>query len=264
MISFPNAKINIGLSITEKRNDGFHNIESCFYPIQWCDILEIVKTDHFSFQSTGIPIPPGENLCTRAYHLLAADYNLSPVNIHLHKLIPIGAGLGGGSADAAYTLKMLSALFELNLNTEQLIDYSKKLGSDCAFFIRNEPVIATEKGDTFQACKLDLSGYHIILVYPNLHISTAEAYSGVSPQKATFKYSEINVNHIKNNDSNIKNDFEDSLFKSYEQLAVIKEELYKYGAVYASLTGSGSTVYGIFEKKVDIEYSNFTTKALEL
>jgi len=248
MICFPNAKINIGLNITEKRIDGFHNIESCFYPIGLSDILEIVEADVLSFSSSGIEIPgsDAQNLVLRAYHLLKADYAIPFVNIHLHKIIPIGAGLGGGSSDAAFALKYLSQLFELNLTEDQLVNYARKLGSDCAFFIANTPVLAFEKGDEFKPVNFDLSKYFILLVYPNLHISTAEAYSGVSPLHPMVSL-EILLND-KNKWSEIKNDFEKSLFPKYPLLQSIKTKLYDAGAIYASMTGSGSSIYGIFEE----------------
>src|SRR5688572_14534594 len=178
MIAFPNAKLNIGLNVTERRPDSFHNLESVFYPVQWCDALEILPAKETKFTSSGIEIPGTieSNLCLKAYQLLKTDFELPPVKIHLHKNIPIGAGLGGGSSDAAFTLKLLNQLFELNIAEDKLEDYARKLGSDCAFFIRNKPVFAHEKGDVFEPIKLDLTGYNCVVVYPNLHITTAEAY----------------------------------------------------------------------------------------
>ena len=193
MISFPNAKINIGLSITSKRADGFHNLSSIFYPVNWCDVLEILPAKETTFISSGIEIPglSTKNLCLRAYELLREEFNISPVAIHLKKNIPIGAGLGGGSSDAAFTLRMLNEMFDLNLSINQLEDRAKLLGSDCAFFIQNKQVLATEKGDVFEKIKLDLKGYYILLVNPEIHISTQEAYSKIYPKASTIDYANV-------------------------------------------------------------------------
>ena len=252
MVLFPNAKINIGLNITEKRADGFHNIESIFYPIlDLYDVLEIVKNDELKFTSTGIEIPGNEkdNLCLKAYHLLKQDFDISPVHIYLLKIIPIGAGLGGGSADAAFTLKGLNNLFELNLSDNDLIEYARKLGSDCAFFIQNKPVYAFNKGDEFEAIDLDLSTYEIKVEYPDIHIGTAEAYAGVSPKHSTKNIKELIITPIEIWKNEVKNDFEESIFSNHPAIKDLKEKMYNYGAVYASMTGSGSAVYGVFEKK---------------
>ncbi|QKZ11922.1 4-(cytidine 5'-diphospho)-2-C-methyl-D-erythritol kinase [Spirosoma sp. KUDC1026] len=267
MLVFPNAKINIGLRITEKRADGFHNLQSCFYPVGWTDALEIIPADEFSFSSSGIPIPgdPARNLCVKAYALVKADYSLPPVQMHLHKNVPIGAGLGGGSADAAFALTMLNDRFGLNLTTHQLEEYARQLGSDCAFFIQNKPMYCLEKGDVFEGIDTDLTGYYIVLVYPNLGISTAEAYAGVRPQQPAESLRSQLEQPITNWRKIIHNDFEDSLFPRYPLLKRLKEQLYELGAVYASMSGSGSTVYGIFNAPlVDTnqfsDYSVFQTR----
>jgi len=250
MILFPNAKLNIGLNVISQRPDGFRNLESCFYPVQWCDALEILPAAENRFTLSGIPVPGNTdtNLCLKAYELLKADYDLAPVFMHLHKNIPIGAGLGGGSADAAFALRLLNDLFRLNLNAEQLQDYARRLGSDCAFFIRNQPVFATEKGDIFQDIKLDLTGYGCTVVYPDLHITTAEAYSQVIPQAPGQPLLAALQQDISTWKYTVKNDFEVALFPRYPMLAEIKEQLYQSGALYASMTGSGSAVFGIFPK----------------
>ncbi|MCP4522492.1 MAG: 4-(cytidine 5'-diphospho)-2-C-methyl-D-erythritol kinase [Cytophagales bacterium] len=255
MISFPNAKINIGLFITEKRADGFHNLESCFFPVPWKDILEIIPNDTLKFTSSGIDIPGNSdnNLCLKAFHLLAKDFKIENVHIHLHKNIPIGAGLGGGSADASFTLKMLNELFALNLSNEQLENYAKQLGSDCAFFIKNEATFAYEKGDVFKPLNLSLEGKYIVLVNPNIHISTQEAYSGVKPNSASIDLlSYLGKNDISTWKDTVHNNFEDSIFPNHSIIKNIKEELYKQGALYASMSGSGSTLFGIFEKEIDL------------
>ena len=251
MITFPNAKINIGLNIIEKRQDGFHNIESIFYPIMdLFDVLEIIKSNELKFTSSGITIPGNEadNLCLKAYHLIKADFDVKLVHIHLHKVIPIGAGLGGGSADAAFTLKLLNQLFELNITDDELINYARKLGSDCAFFIKNKPVYAYGKGDEFEEIDVDLSKYEIKIEYPNIHIGTSEAYAGVNPKPSNKNIKELIKLPIKDWKNNIKNDFEYSIFPNHPQIKALKEKFYSDGAVYASMTGSGSAVFGVFEK----------------
>jgi 4-diphosphocytidyl-2-C-methyl-D-erythritol kinase len=251
MISFPNAKINIGLSITEKRKDGFHNIESVFYPVlDLYDVLEVIKSDKLEFNSTGIKIPGDakSNLCLKAYHLIEKDFEISPVHIHLHKVIPIGAGLGGGSADAAFMLATLNELFELQLSSKQLINYAQQLGSDCAFFIENKPVYAFNKGDEFEAISLDLSAYELKIEYPEIHIGTAEAYSGVKPQKSTIDLKQAVHKPIDNWKENISNDFEKSIFQNHPKIEALKNKMYQNGALYAAMTGSGSAVYGFFKK----------------
>lgn len=252
MVLFPNAKINVGLNVVAKREDGFHNIESIFYPVfELYDVLEIVKNEELKFTSTGIEIPGSEknNLCLKAYHLLKQDFDISPVHIYLLKVIPIGAGLGGGSADAAFTLKGLNNLFELKLTDEELINYARKLGSDCAFFIKNKPVYAFNKGDEFEQIDFDLSDYEIKIEYPNIHIGTAEAYAGIKPKVSGKNIKTLITKPIENWKETIKNDFEESIFPNHPSIKELKEKMYNDGAVYASMTGSGSAVYGVFEKK---------------
>jgi 4-diphosphocytidyl-2-C-methyl-D-erythritol kinase len=255
MVVFPNSKINIGLNIINKRPDGFHNIESCFYPVGWADILEIIPADTFAFTSSGIEIP-GEvagNLCVKAYQFLQKDYNLPPVNIHLHKAIPIGAGLGGGSADGAFTIKLLNQVFELHLTSAQMQDYARRLGSDCAFFIENTPVYCYGKGDQFSNISLDLSNYYIVLVNPQIHVGTAEAYAGIIPEAPEKNVWEILQLPIEQWKGYLANDFEKSIFAKYPEVKALKETLYTQGALYASMSGSGSTVYGIFDKEIQVK-----------
>ncbi|GGK63686.1 4-(cytidine 5'-diphospho)-2-C-methyl-D-erythritol kinase [Rufibacter glacialis] len=250
MIQFPNAKINLGLQLVEKRPDGFHNLLSCFYPVGWTDALEILPTEgEASFTLSGLPVPgaPTANLCWKAYQLLRRDFALPAIQMHLHKVIPMGAGLGGGSADAAFTLKILNQLFALQLTEEALEDYARQLGSDCAFFIRNQPVLAVEKGDVFETVPLDLVGWHLVLVYPNLVISTAEAYAGVSPRFPENDLKTMLAQEVATWRDRVVNDFEHSLFPKYPVLGQVKAQLYEMGAVYASMSGSGSTMYGLFK-----------------
>jgi 4-diphosphocytidyl-2-C-methyl-D-erythritol kinase len=255
MVSFPNAKINLGLHITEKRPDGFHTIESCFYPVQWCDALEILPSDKTVFSNSGIEIPgeTNSNLCLKIYEVLKKEFNLPPVQMHLLKNIPIGAGLGGGSADAAFAIKTLNQLFDLKLSVAQMEEYLRPLGSDCAFFVNNKPVLAYDKGDQFSEISLSLKDYFIVIVYPQVHISTKEAYSGVIPQQPKVSIKEIISFDIKEWKNLLKNDFETSLFPKYPVLKEIKEALYSQGALYSSMTGSGSAVYGIFNERKEIK-----------
>lgn len=252
MITFPNAKINLGLRITDKRPDGFHNLQSCFYPVGWSDVLEVIPAAIPGFSSSGLPIPGAAetNLCVRAYQLLKADFDLPPVQLHLHKLVPIGAGLGGGSSDASFTLKLLNDRFQLGLSLTQLENYARQLGSDCAFFVQNRPMYCIEKGDLFEEIAVDLGGYYLLLVYPNLAISTAEAYASIRPHRPqTALYDDL-LAPVDTWRTTIHNDFEDSLFPRYPILASVKQQLYEAGALYASMSGSGSTVYGIFNAPV--------------
>ncbi len=255
MIAFPNAKINLGLYITERRPDRFHNLESVFMPVGWTDVLEILPEEETSFRSSGILIPgdTSTNLCLKAYESLRKDFSLPPVWIHLHKVIPIGAGLGGGSSDAAFTLKMLNELFDLKLNADQLESYARPLGSDCAFFIRNESKLCLGKGDEFSEIVLNLAGKSIILIYPDIHSSTAEAYAGIQPQPAPTNWKEVLRQAPAAWKDLIRNDFETSLFPLYPQLRTIKQQLYEAGASYASMSGSGSTVFGIFDGEIPEE-----------
>ena len=259
MIAFPFCKINLGLSILSKRMDGFHSIETCFYPVPWTDILEIIPSDEFAFTTSGISIEGDRstNLCVRAYHLLQPDFNLPPVKIHLHKIIPMGAGLGGGSADAAFTLTLLNQVFELRLTIEQLKVYASKIGSDCSFFLEKKPKLGTDRGEILCDITVDLKNKFLIIVKPDVHVSTQEAYTGV-----VAKTSKITVRKVVENyplpkwRDNLINDFEESIFERYPIIKEIKESLYSKGAAYSSMSGSGSSVFGFFEKPVDLK-SNF-------
>jgi 4-diphosphocytidyl-2-C-methyl-D-erythritol kinase len=256
MITFPNAKINLGLHVTERRPDGYHNLETIFYPLMIKDALEVIESDSLSFQSSGIDIPGDSqnNLCLKAYQLLKRNFNLPPVSIHLHKHIPIGAGLGGGSADAAFFIKLMNRQFNLDLDTETMMSYARQLGADCAFFINNQPVYAFEKGDRFELVDVDLSGYHIVLVMPPVHVSTAEAYNGIKPAPATIALRHAIRKPVANWKASIKNDFEATVFEKYPLIARLKDALYNAGALYASMSGSGASVFGIFEQEPDLKF----------
>ena len=249
MIVYPNAKINLGLNILHKREDGYHDIFSVFYPVKECvDILEIIKSEKFQFTKSGIEIPDGENICEKAWKLLDTDFGIGNVKIHLHKKIPIGAGLGGGSADASFTLKYLNELFDLNLNSKDLEKYALRLGADCPFFIDNTPKLVEGIGEKMTSIDLDLSNYEIRLVNPDIHISTKEAYSGIVPKTPVLSVEKIIELPIIEWKGKLKNDFEESIFEKHLQLEGVKDELYKQGSIYSSMSGSGSIVFGIFEK----------------
>ncbi|MBK7429865.1 MAG: 4-(cytidine 5'-diphospho)-2-C-methyl-D-erythritol kinase [Bacteroidetes bacterium] len=266
MISFPNCKINIGLHITEKRADGFHNLESIMTPVFWNDILEIVKGEEnasdVEYKSTGIRIYGAKetNLCVKAYQLLAKDFSLPPLKIHLHKIIPIGAGLGGGSSDAAFALSMLNSIFKLNINEETLDNYAARLGSDCPFFLHNKTIFAYERGDKFEQVKTSGKEYVIVLVKPKVHVNTTEAYSWIKPVKRKQSLKDLIQQPIESWKENIFNDFETPVFEKYPAIKNIKARLYKLGALYASMSGSGSTVFGIFqdEKHLDTYFRSST------
>ncbi|MDD3320330.1 MAG: 4-(cytidine 5'-diphospho)-2-C-methyl-D-erythritol kinase [Paludibacter sp.] len=252
MISYPNAKINIGLNVVEKRLDGYHNIETVFYPIGLCDVLEVDFSEtctDYSFSSSGITIDgdPEDNLIVKAYRLLRSKYQFPAVDISLLKQIPFGAGLGGGSADAAFMLKALNELFNLKITPKRLEILAAKLGADCPVFIRNKPAFATGIGNAFISIDLSLNGYFLLLVKPDIHVSTPEAYSLVVPEKPEFSLQELIKAPVSEWKSTIKNDFEKSVFKTHPVIEKIKFQLYDMGAKYASMSGSGSSVYGIFE-----------------
>jgi 4-diphosphocytidyl-2-C-methyl-D-erythritol kinase len=259
MICFPNAKINIGLNVLERRADGYHNIESVLYPVAWHDSLEATLADGFgemSLKTLGVPIPGDleTNLCRKAYNLLNSKYKLPSVNLWLLKSIPIGAGLGGGSADAAFCLNLLNIIFKLNIGKDELKNYASQIGSDCAFFIGNKPTLITGKGDTSTPVQLDLRKYYIAIIYPHLHIDTGNAYSLVTPGKTSEKLATIiSSTAINLWKDKVVNDFEEPIFERYPSLAEIKKLLYAEGALYASLTGSGSALYGIFDSKPDLQ-----------
>jgi 4-diphosphocytidyl-2-C-methyl-D-erythritol kinase len=256
MISFPPCKINIGLNVRSKRGDGYHDIETCFYPVQWTDILEIIPSETLAFTCSGLSIPgnSNDNLCLKAYESLRKDFSLAPVKIHLHKVIPTGAGLGGGSSNAAHTLRLLNSIFNLKLKEDQLRKYATQLGSDCAFFIEDSPMIGMGRGEMLNRIQLKLNGKFIVLVKPDVHVSTAEAYEGIKPRPNAENLNDVlTKNTLSVWKDSVKNDFEESVFKKHPLINEIKSKLYQQGASYASMSGSGSAVYGIFEKPVDLK-----------
>jgi 4-diphosphocytidyl-2-C-methyl-D-erythritol kinase len=255
MVVFPHCKINLGLHIFSRREDGYHTIETCFYPLPWTDILEIIRAEKFSFSNSGLDIPgnPEDNLCIKAYRLLQRDFNLMPIQMHLHKVIPTGGGLGGGSSDAAFALRVLNSVFNLQLSTKQLQNYASQLGSDCSFFVQDKPMLGSGRGEILFGTLLSLKGMFLVLVKPDIHVATAEAYAGVKPQHPVTSLSEILSLPIAEWNGILVNDFEESVFQKYPAIAAIKQELYNQGAVYASMSGSGASVFGIFNSPVDLK-----------
>lgn len=249
MIGFPNAKINIGLNVVEKRLDGFHNLETIFYPVDIFDSLEILEAKELSFHSYGLQIPGSgsENLCVKAFLLMKEKFGIPNLEIHLLKNIPFGAGLGGGSADAAWMLKMINEKFELNLSDSDLENFAAELGSDCPFFIKNSAQYASGRGEILSPTNLVLQNYSFALIKPNFGISTKEAFSGLSPKPSGQDLKELVKLPVESWRGVIKNDFEESLFPKFPVLEKIKKELYQRGAIYASMSGSGSTMFGIFK-----------------
>ena len=251
MISFPNAKINLGLHITSKRKDGYHEIETCMVPIPLYDVLEIILEKKASWNSSGLAIPgeAKDNLILKAEKLLKKDFpGLPNVSIHLHKNIPMGAGLGGGSADGAFALKLMNNLFDLHLDDFFLEEYAAQLGSDCPFFIENTPKIARGRGEIMDPIDLSLRGSHLVLINPGIHVGTKEAYAGVNPALPKVKLEEVLADRNRWK-AELVNDFEESIFKNHPPIAAIKEKMYSEGAYYAAMSGSGSSVFGLFNKK---------------
>lgn len=257
MLFFSNCKINLGLRVLQKRADGYHDLETVFYPIPFHDVIEVIRTEQapLQFSTSGIDVNvlPEQNLCMKAYNLLKQKFDLPPLQLHLHKSIPSGAGLGGGSANAAFTLKLLNAKLNLGLTTEQLLDLSLQLGSDCPFFIVNRPCIASGRGEVFEPVNLSrLQQYKIAIINPGIHISTAWAFS-----KIKIRNDGASIKHIINQPielwkNELVNDFEEAVFAEHPALPEIKSKLYENGAVYASMSGSGSGMYGLFEQGVDV------------
>jgi len=269
MLSFPNAKINLGLRITGKLPNGYHSIESCLYPIPWHDSLEFIPTNRSSFESSGLEIngKAEQNLVFRAYKLLKKEYPLPEIGIHLHKSIPMGAGLGGGSADAAFMLNMLNEQFQLFLDDSLLEDYAAELGSDCPFFIKNQPALATGTGTDLQTIPLDLSGLHLTVLNPGIHISTQEAYAGVTPNASEHDLETLLFSKDFGRwKSELINDFETSVFPRYPILAGIKSGFYELGAAYAAMSGSGSTLFALSEKPLQMadDWLQFTYRQFVL
>jgi len=264
MIAFPNAKINLGLYITDKRPDGFHNLETVFFPVGWNDALEFVESEEFQFSSSGILISgdPESNLVVKAYRLLQKDFPIPALKIHLHKQIPFGAGLGGGSSDGAFMLRLLNKTFDLKISEEKLLGYAAGLGSDCPFFILNKPVFATGRGEIMQPADVCLNDMFILLVKPPVEVSTAKAFQFVSPKKSTVSLPELLRLPVEDWKENVFNQFEVSVFQQYPEVGAVKQQLYDMGAIYASMSGSGSCVFGLFKELPERVQSLFPADCL--
>ena len=254
MIVFPNCKINLGLHILQKRQDGFHDLESVFFPLPIHDALEIISSENKTapkFTTSGIAIGPdhSENIVYKAWDLLKKEFpSLTSVDIHLHKCIPMGAGLGGGSSDGTYALLLLNKMFRLGLEQEKLIQYAAQLGSDCPFFILNQPCFVTGRGEIMKRINLDLSAYSIVVIHTGIHIPTSWAFSQVTPSRPLYSIRSIIETPVREWKNELKNDFESPVFRHYPLVKAIRDDLYVKGALYASMSGSGSSVYGIFQK----------------
>jgi 4-diphosphocytidyl-2-C-methyl-D-erythritol kinase len=256
MICFPNAKINIGLFVTEKRKDGFHNIETLFYPVPLCDALEIFPSGKLSISQSGslIPSDPDDNLAVIAYREMLKKYDFPPVDIFLRKMIPTGAGLGGGSADAAFMLKLIRQLYDIETSDEELEEIASTIGADCPFFIKNKPVTATGTGNIFLPSELSLKDYIIYVVKPPFNVSTKEAYSMIKPATPSFRLEYLPSVPVPEWKEIVKNDFEQVIFDKYPAVKEIKDIMYEEGAEYASMSGSGSAVYGLFQTAVSLDF----------
>lgn len=260
MIVFPHCKINLGLHVVRKRVDGFHDIETVFYPVYWKDILEVNEgiKDGFHMEISGLNINGdlNSNLIYKAWKLLKADYNLPPLQVHLHKILPMGAGLGGGSSDAAFMLKLLNSNYNLDISNEKLREYAAHLGSDCPFFIESKPCLATGRGEVLTPISVDLSNYQIVVFMPkNISVGTAEAYSWVTPNEPKRSLTEIIHLPISEWKDSLINDFEAPVIKHQPRIGEIKNQLYQEGAHYASMSGSGAAVFGIFDKGVVVDFN---------
>jgi len=264
MVVFPGCKINLGLRILNKRDDGYHNLETIFYPVPFTDALEIISSDNSTpivFSNSGLSIAGdiNDNLCVKAYWLLKKDFQqLTSIKMHLHKCIPMGAGLGGGSADAAFTLQLLNQLFGLQISTEKLMDYAARLGSDCAFFILNKPCLVIGRGEILRPLNLNLSGYTLALINPGVHVNTGEAFSALELHKLAGEKSQAALTDVAQLPPTswkhvLVNDFEEPVGNSLPVIKEIKDSLYGMGAVYAAMSGSGSTVFGLFDKPLSAD-----------
>lgn len=247
MILFPPAKVNLGLNVRYKRDDGYHELQSCMAEIPLHDILEILPAETFTFRQTGLTVEGDQesNLCVKAYRLMEAQFGIAPVYMHLRKIIPMGAGLGGGSSDATYVLLGLNDLFELNLSVVELESLAAQLGSDCAFFVNGGVQMSTGRGEVLCPMDLSLKGYYLKLVYPSLHIGTGEAYGNVHFDSDVSGYEQL----LQRDFSGLINSFERHAFSKFPELEKIKSSLLEEGAFFSAMSGSGSSIYGLFEKE---------------
>jgi 4-diphosphocytidyl-2-C-methyl-D-erythritol kinase len=257
VLLFPNAKINIGLFVTEKRPDGFHNLETIFYPVPFCDVLEIFpNTASFEMHLYGISIEgsSSDNLCAKAWRLLHTHFDIPPVHLHLLKNIPAGAGLGGGSADGVFALKGLVDLYELAVSDADMLAMAAALGSDCPFFLHNRPVLAKGRGEVMTSLPLSLSGYYLVLLHLPIHVSTRDAFMAIAPKKAPTAWQPTLPPQSFADWSNVRNDFEIPIFDLHPSIAQLKNDLLSAGALFAAMTGTGSAVYGIFTSPPTLDH----------
>ena len=257
MTGRPNCKINLGLHILRHRADGYHDLETVFYPVGLSDTISISLSadEQFRFSASGLPIPgdPSSNLCVRAYELIRDHFQIPAVEINLQKIIPMGSGLGGGSSDAAFTLKALNELFSLGIRIDHLKAFASRLGSDCAFFIENIPALAKGRGELLEKVSIRLTGYYLLIVIPQVHVSTVEAYSMIKPAKPETSLKEIINLPVDQWKGKMINDFEDAVCRKFPLIRQLEELLYEKGAVYSSMSGSGSAVYGFFKEIPAVE-----------
>lgn len=259
MLVFTNSKINLGLNVIEKRPDGFHNIQTVLYPVNWADSLELVETNrdsNFNLHVSGLnsaAIRNNDNILHKAYRLISNKYKIPAIDVYLHKMVPMGAGLGGGSSDAVFFIKLLNDKFNLNIPENDFLKMLAGLGSDCSFFLKNRPVYAIERGDVFEEVSVNLSKYHILIAWPGIISNTKEAYAMLQPKFPEISLKDIILNEpIEKWRGLLNNDFEVPIFEKYPEIKTLKEQMYSAGAIYSCMSGSGSAVYGIFEKKPSI------------
>lgn len=259
MLVFPNSKINLGLNIVKKRFDGFHDLETVFYPINWCDALEVLeskdaKSFEIFFSGTKVQGDSNDNILYKTWKLIQEYKSIPNIKVHLHKAIPMGAGLGGGSSDASFFINLLDKQFGLSLSFLQKHKIAAQLGSDCPFFLKNQPVLAEGKGDELSPVSVNLSSYYILVVYPGIHSNTREAFAGLKPEPSKHNLKKtIETIPLTDWKNVLFNDFEKTIFLKYPEIKLLKEQLYSEGALYVSLSGSGSSVYAIFDKKPEIQ-----------
>jgi len=254
MLAFANAKINLGLNVTQKRTDGYHNLETVFYPVKLYDVVEITDANKVTCLIKGIDVPGHveDNICIKAFNALQKDFGLPPQQITLLKNIPVGAGLGGGSSDAAHLVKLLNDKFSLGLTQVAMENYVKPLGADCSFFIKNEPAFASGIGDELSPIAIDLSNFFLVLIKPPVHVSTADAYAGIKPIIPSRSLKDLIHLPVKEWRSCLENDFETSVFSKYSEIEQVKSKLYQSGALFSLMSGSGSSVFAIFDQQVHL------------
>lgn len=259
MVVFPPAKINIGLQITGKRDDGYHNLVSVFYPLVLCDVLEIVFDENspagsVKFYPSGLAVngKPEHNLVLKAIRLFHEKHNLPGLGVYLHKVIPMGAGMGGGSSDATYTLRVLNDLMGKPFGVEELFIMALQLGSDCPFFLYSKPCLVEGRGEVLHDLTLNLAGYYLVLINPGVHVSTAEAFAMVKPKQPDFDLTDMEKLPPEDWKGRVVNDFEGPVMQNFPEIRAALQVLNDAGAVYASMSGSGSTVYGLFRSKPEL------------